>query len=84
MKFYSIKYLETKGIEEFEGKVVQGEYANGLDDNNGRAFTRFEKIGRDAFNTEMEARARARMKLDRSITASEKKIAKAIKLRNSL
>jgi hypothetical protein len=71
MKFYSIKYVETTvRVEEFEGEIVQEYYAAC---NMGKANSRFERIGTDAFLTFGEAQSAGIKKLDKAVVAVEKK-----------
>ena len=78
MTFYSIKYLTTKGIETFTGEVYEG-YAvlKG-------SCKRFEKIGREAFYSRVEAEAAARVAIVKRIASNKKALAKLREIRESL
>jgi hypothetical protein len=71
IRFYSIKYLFTKGIESFEGEITQEKYAyrqNTPPQYDGR----FETIGVDAFLTLDEAKAAALQKIAKKEKLLEK------------
>lgn len=74
MKFYSIKYCLTKGIDEFEGVIHAEKYASETTKGRPGIRPRFEVIGRDCFLTIEEAKDAAYAKRDADIAISLKRI----------
>ena len=72
MKFYSIRYIESKGIEEFNGKLTSdGTYAK---EEPYQYCGRFEKIGKDAFTSRSEAVKAGADRLQRALKAAQGKV----------
>ena len=80
MKFYSIKYLETKGIEEFEGEVHHGNGGYAV----GERVSRFEALGKDAFTVRGDAVVAGRGKLAKTIESLKKREGRLEKLLKEL
>ena len=76
--FYSIKYLETKGIDSFEGDVFECEY--GCAGHLGTVSGRFERIGVDCFLTQEEAVEGAKAKAKRRLLSAQRKVIKCVEL----
>lgn len=73
MKVWSIKYIVTKGIEEFYGGEIQydGEIWS-YHDHNGES--RFETIGRECFLSHSEALTAAIAAVGKKLRSAEKQI----------
>lgn len=77
MKFWTDKYVATRGVFSFNGDLYDGKYASESKNSAGRLFLR---LGRDAWGTREEAVVSARKRLKRSLAAIEIKRIKIEKL----
>lgn len=83
MTFYSIKYVETKGIEEWEGEMYEldTKYATTTQDSAGGLWnSRFELIDQDCFETRSAALAAGRSKLLKTLKGIDKRRARVLQL----
>lgn len=84
MIYFSIKYLESKGIDTFEGEVDPGEplRVKSVKWDPLTFLCRYETLGKEVFETEQEAILAGVKKLERiqvQLRAKEAKVATLIK-----
>ena len=74
MKFFCTKYWSTKGIVEFEGKVVEEKYAS---ETAMRFDSFFLRIGKDAFTVLQSAMEDVEQKAHKNVHSKELALKKA-------
>lgn len=82
MRFYSIKHVETKGIEEWEGNQDRNNQSYATTPHDGRSFWthRFEKIGKECFETRAGAVDAGKDKLQKTLKGIDKRRSKILRL----
>lgn len=83
IKFYSIKYLAAKGIQEFMGHVYENGYATNSNSLSSGLY-RFERIGKNAFTSREQAVTAAITAYRNKIKSSRKAVERLEKAMEAL